>query len=64
MNVVILVFVKDYDVDGEWNIWEVCSPSMSDKDIGKMIQDAKNNGIIGWDAEYYTEEWSVWDSSN
>ena len=60
MDEVILIFVKDYEVDGEWQPWIICSPYLSDEEIETMVQDAKNNGEMGEDAEYYTEKWPVW----
>lgn len=60
MKEVILIFVKDYDVDGEWQLWNVCSPYLSEEEIETMMQDAKNNGEIGEGAEYCTEEWPIW----
>ena len=60
MEEVIVIFVKDYEVDGEWRFWLVCSPYLSKEDIETIVQDAKNNGEIGEDAEYYTEEYPIW----
>ena len=59
---VILVFVKDYEVDGEWNVWNVYSEYTTDEQIAMDIQEAKDNREIGEDSEYYTERWNVWNA--
>lgn len=59
---VILTYIKDYDVDGEWHVWNVYSEYTSDEQIECDIEEARNNGEIGEDAEFYTERWNVWNS--
>lgn len=59
---VILVFVKDYEVDGEFQVWNVYSEYTSDEEIERDIQEAKDNGTMGEDAEYVSERWNVWNS--
>lgn len=56
---VILAFVKDYNIDGEYHVWDVYSEYATDEQIEKDIQDAKNAGEIEKDSEYFTERWMV-----
>lgn len=60
MHEVILVFVKDYEADGEWHVWGVYSEYATDEQIATDIQEAKDNREIGEDSEYSTERWNVW----
>lgn len=52
---VILVYVKDYDVDGEWRPWNIYSEYTSNKAIEKEFKEAQANREIGPDAEFSTE---------
>lgn len=62
MEEVILVFVKDYDDDGEYHVWGVYSKYSSEQGIDKDIQEAKKARMISNDAEYYIERWNVYNA--
>lgn len=59
MDDVILVYIKDYEVNGEWELWNIFSQYASDEDIEAEINKAKFNGEMSEDAEYMTERWTI-----
>ena len=61
MDKVILVYVKDYEVDGELNVWNVYSSEATHKQIHDDLLKARRNGEIGNGFEWKMEEWSLYD---
>lgn len=62
MNEVILVFVRDYEINGEYRVWTVYSEWTSEEQIAADIQRARDNTQIGEDTEYCIERWNIWNN--
>ena len=64
MDEVILAYVRDYEIDGEWHLWNIYSPYYSDTAIEKEFNQAKIDREFAEDAELSIERWTVWTATD